>query len=196
MAIYVRQSFERLQRFREFHLVIPEFQRGRVWTTNQQAVYLSRLMRGIPAGTFLLWERDYRGPLLLIDGQQRSVAMGIPSLGSPVPMWLDFVAWQDGAPVFWTDSRPTNFVHAYSVHDVGESTTKTLERLGDRSAGGALNPEDTILVRAIETLRDVTIHTITLPHEADDQFVRETFEAINQGGTPWTDLGSSRAGEK
>ena len=41
----------------EFHeYILPEFQRGYVWTPKQVKEYLTSLYRGYPTGSFLIWK--------------------------------------------------------------------------------------------------------------------------------------------
>lgn len=56
--------------------ISPDFQRGVVWTTEQQIRYIEYLLSGGKSGRELYWncvgwESDYRGPYQLVDGKQR-----------------------------------------------------------------------------------------------------------------------------
>jgi hypothetical protein len=54
----------------------PDFQRGHVWTPEQQTAYVEFCLRGGSSGREILfncvgWESDYRGPFVIVDGKQR-----------------------------------------------------------------------------------------------------------------------------
>lgn len=58
----------------------PEFQRGHVWTYDQQVAYLEFTIRGGYTGKDIYfncpgWGADYRGPFVLVDGKQRLTAV-------------------------------------------------------------------------------------------------------------------------
>jgi hypothetical protein len=54
----------------------PEFQRGHVWTEEQQIAYVEFKLRGGLGSDRILfncpgWMSDFRGPFVLVDGKQR-----------------------------------------------------------------------------------------------------------------------------
>ena len=54
----------------------PDFQRGHVWTPDQQIAYVEYILRGGQSGRDLYfncpgWQADYRGPYVIVDGKQR-----------------------------------------------------------------------------------------------------------------------------
>lgn len=58
----------------------PEFQRGHVWTEEQQVAYVEfKLSGGIGSNEILFnctgWMDDFRGPFVLVDGKQRIEAV-------------------------------------------------------------------------------------------------------------------------
>lgn len=58
----------------------PDFQRGHVWTEDQQRAYVEFKLQGGRAGSLILfncvgWSSDYRGPFVLVDGKQRIEAV-------------------------------------------------------------------------------------------------------------------------
>lgn len=62
---------------RTFHL--PRWQRGQVWTPEQQVAFAETVWAGLPFQPVLLWEQDAPGGarrLIVLDGQQRLSAMG------------------------------------------------------------------------------------------------------------------------
>jgi uncharacterized protein with ParB-like and HNH nuclease domain len=57
-------------------LIIPEYQRGYVWTPNQQIAYMEYILKGGESGRDILfnnpsWQAAYDQPTELFDGQQR-----------------------------------------------------------------------------------------------------------------------------
>lgn len=58
----------------------PEFQRGHVWTEEQQIAYVEFCLKGGRSGkdiyiNFMGYMDDFRGPILLVDGLQRITAV-------------------------------------------------------------------------------------------------------------------------
>jgi uncharacterized protein with ParB-like and HNH nuclease domain len=58
----------------------PEFQRGHVWTKEQQIAFCEFLIRGGHTGRDIIfncrgWQRNYEGPMYLVDGLQRLTAI-------------------------------------------------------------------------------------------------------------------------
>lgn len=57
--------------------VLPSWQRGSVWNTNQKIALIESMWRGIPIGTYTYNQTEHQGRMdnLLIDGQQRLSAI-------------------------------------------------------------------------------------------------------------------------
>ncbi len=58
----------------------PDFQRGHVWTREQQIAYVEYIIRGGSSGKELYfncvgWQGSYKGPFVLVDGKQRLTAV-------------------------------------------------------------------------------------------------------------------------
>lgn len=58
----------------------PEFQRGHVWTREQQIAFCEFLIRGGESGRTIIfncrgWMNDFKGPMYLVDGLQRITAI-------------------------------------------------------------------------------------------------------------------------
>lgn len=80
-------------------LILPEFQRGYVWKSDQVKGYLESLYRGYPSGSFLIWKTanpglargaDTRAPgifNLILDGQQRLTSVYTLVKGEPPPFY-------------------------------------------------------------------------------------------------------------
>jgi hypothetical protein len=76
----------------------PDFQRAHVWTREQQTAYVEYVMRGGQAACELYfncvgWNRDWRGPFVIVDGKQRMEAVlrflrgDVPAFGKTLPEW-------------------------------------------------------------------------------------------------------------
>src|SRR5437773_55094 len=79
------------------HLILPEFQRGYVWTRDQVRSYVTSLYRGYPSGSFLIWRTPNPGRVrgmdepdsdvvyynLILDGQQRLTSLFTLMYGEP-----------------------------------------------------------------------------------------------------------------
>jgi hypothetical protein len=84
-------------------LILPEFQRGYVWTRQQVREYVSSLYRGYPSGSFLIWRTPDPGKIrgsdhidddarvfqLILDGQQRLTSIYTVIKGEPPPFYED-----------------------------------------------------------------------------------------------------------
>jgi hypothetical protein len=60
----------------------PDFQRGHVWTADQQAAYVEYILRGGMSGRDIYfncagWGGTYKGPFVLVDGKQRLEAVSL-----------------------------------------------------------------------------------------------------------------------
>lgn len=78
----------------------PDFQRGHVWTEEQQVAYVEYILRGGTSGKELYfncpgWSRGFRGPYVIVDGKQRLHAVRrfmrgeIPAFGYTVDQYAD-----------------------------------------------------------------------------------------------------------
>jgi len=80
--------------------ILPEFQRGYVWTREQVKEYLSSLYREYPTGSFLIWKTPNPGLVrgagadndggafqLILDGQQRLTSIYTLVKGEPPPFY-------------------------------------------------------------------------------------------------------------
>lgn len=81
-------------------LILPEFQRGYVWTDKQVREYLGSLYKGYPTGSFLIWKTPNPGATrgssgdsdgsvfqLILDGQQRLTSVYALATGAPPPFY-------------------------------------------------------------------------------------------------------------
>lgn len=83
------------------HLILPEFQRGYVWTRDQVREFAHSLYRGYPTGSFLIWKTPNPGKIrgaeaptsdaayfnLILDGQQRLTSIYTLINGTPPPFY-------------------------------------------------------------------------------------------------------------
>lgn len=58
----------------------PDFQRGHVWTENQQIKYIEHILKGGKTGKVIYfnhtgWNKDYKGDYVCVDGLQRLTAI-------------------------------------------------------------------------------------------------------------------------
>jgi hypothetical protein len=88
---------ELIGQIKKGELLLPEFQRGYVWSRNQVRAFVRSLYRGHPTGHLLIW-KTYKPPktrgdakigdsysLLLLDGQQRLTTLYTLFEGKPPP---------------------------------------------------------------------------------------------------------------
>jgi hypothetical protein len=81
-------------------LILPEFQRGYVWSRDQVRSFLNSLYRGYPTGSFLIWKTptppkvrgdsfsdDSKSYRLILDGQQRLTSIYVLVKGEPPPFY-------------------------------------------------------------------------------------------------------------
>jgi hypothetical protein len=81
----VNQSWDHLENWIERHLemgldIDPDFQRGHVWTEDQQRAFVEFGLQGGQGSNELRyncvgWMGDFRGPFVLVDGKQRLEAV-------------------------------------------------------------------------------------------------------------------------
>src|SRR3990170_2674360 len=105
-----------IQDIEKNRLILPEFQRGYVWTSTQVRKYLASLYRGYPTGSFLIWKTPNPGLVrgassdtdggafqLILDGQQRLTSLYTLLKGEPPP----FYDWPRQSTSSWMGSCPS-----------------------------------------------------------------------------------------
>ncbi len=109
----VRSIQDLLSQIRRGEILLPEFQRGYVWSRDQVRGLIQSLYRKHPMGHLLLWKTYKPSPvrggkaredgqsLLLLDGQQRLTSLHVLFEGEappfrPEPMGEDGVRSADG----------------------------------------------------------------------------------------------------
>jgi uncharacterized protein with ParB-like and HNH nuclease domain len=91
---------ELLREIEKRELILPEFQRGFVWTQAKVKNYIESIYRNYPTGHFLIWktykpqkhrgdtnETDTQYNRLILDGQQRLTALYTVFKGEPPPFF-------------------------------------------------------------------------------------------------------------
>jgi hypothetical protein len=91
---------ELLSEVKKGELILPEFQRGFVWSAKKVKDYIESIYRKYPTGHFLIWKtytpQKYRGDAhdpsikyyrLILDGQQRLTALYAVFKGEPPPFF-------------------------------------------------------------------------------------------------------------
>lgn len=89
-----------IKEIRHGALILPEFQRGYVWSRDQVRSFLNSLYRGYPTGSFLIWKTptppkvrgdepsdDSKSYRLILDGQQRLTSIYVLVEGEPPPFY-------------------------------------------------------------------------------------------------------------
>jgi hypothetical protein len=73
---------ELIEKIQDNELVLPDIQRGFVWKPWQIENLWDSLLRGFPAGSIIVNERDDSNNIELLDGQQRttSIALGFADI--------------------------------------------------------------------------------------------------------------------
>ena len=78
----------------------PEFQRGHVWTAQQQIDFCEFLIRGGESGRDIIfnckgWQHNFEGPLYLVDGLQRLTAVRAMMRGEVPVFGRSFLEYED-----------------------------------------------------------------------------------------------------
>lgn len=78
----------------------PEFQRGHVWTREQQIAYCEFIVRGGETGRTIIfnckgWMKDFKGPMYLVDGLQRLTALRAMLKGDVPVFGSSFLSYED-----------------------------------------------------------------------------------------------------
>lgn len=91
---------ELISEIRRGSMILPEFQRGYVWSKTKVREYLASLYKGYPTGNFLIWKTPNPGVVrgavadhdagsfqLILDGQQRLTSVYALITGTPPPFY-------------------------------------------------------------------------------------------------------------
>ena len=126
----------------------PPFQRGYVWTPEQKTAYVEFcLMGGISGNTVYFncpgWQRDFRGPMQIVDGKQRLSAV------------MDFM--DGGVPIFgghyigdFEDKMdPMKYRFIVCVNDLADPAEVVRWYLALNTGGAIHTPEEIARVRKL-----------------------------------------------
>jgi Protein of unknown function DUF262 len=190
---------------RDGQLILPEFQRGYIWTPTQVREYLQSLYKGYPTGSFLIWETPnpgkFRGTAaepnmkyfkLILDGQQRLTSIYVLLEGKAPPYYesekLYFDIWFDLLTEDFAYYKPTimkdkvNWISVTEFFKIG---------LGDfiEPAGDEV-PEETLRFRRqnlrklnqLDKVRTYLYYLKTVTEREIDKVVM-IFNLVNSKGT-------------
>lgn len=98
--------------------IVPDFQRGHVWTPEQRSRYVEFRLRGGESGRDIMWNhpswRDGEGGVLqLVDGLQRLTAVRgflrneVPAFGSLFREYTDKMSWTAYDFIFYVNDLKT-----------------------------------------------------------------------------------------
>ncbi len=117
----------------------PDFQRAHVWTSAQQTAYVEYILQGGTSGCELYfncagWQKDWRGPYVIVDGKQRLEAVRrfmrgeIPAFGALRPEYAD---------------EPDMLIARFSWNIAAlETRAEVLEWYLNFNAGGTVHTQD------------------------------------------------------
>ena len=204
----VKSVQDLLDQIEKDEILLPEFQRGYVWTRDQVRGLMQSLYRKHPSGHLLVWS-TYRPSvaraggtstaghsLLLLDGQQRLTTLFVlfrgraPRFYEGESLFFDlYFNIQTEEFRFWQKSLMAKNPAWLSVHDfLRDGLSALLEQLDQY-------PEDhrAILqsnLARLSKLDSVRNYTYTVDKVSGDDFevaeVVEIFNRINKAGTPLT----------
>lgn len=204
----VRTIAELLNQIRRKEILLPEFQRGYVWNSDQVRGLIQSLYRKHPTGHLLIWKTYKPSPvrggtaakeghsLLLLDGQQRMTSLYVLFEGEPPPFYegeeLFFNLYfnvQTEEFRFWQKTIMEQNPAWISVHDFLRqglaSVLEGLEALPEEQ--GDLLRKNLSRLSRLEQIREYS-YTVDLlsgeEHTVDD--VVDIFNRVNKAGTPLT----------
>ena len=189
-------------------ILLPEFQRGYVWSSDQVRAFVHSLYRKHPTGHFLMWKTSrptrVRGgevsqeghSLLLLDGQQRLTSLFVLFEGEPPPFYEGeslffnlYFNMQTEEFRFWQKNMMEGSPDWISVHAfLKEGLHSYLERLP------TFDPELQALVQSnlarltrLDAIRNYSYQVDQLSNEdLTTEQVVEIFNRVNSAGTPLT----------
>ena len=191
-----------IKEIRKGGLILPEFQRGYVWTYTQVREYLASLYRGYPTGSFLIWKTPNPGVVrgkpvedaafqLILDGQQRLTSVYTLVTGEPPPFYegenLYFNIYYNVMTEEFSyykknvmkDSQEWLPVSPFLQHGLGDYL----------KAGGPVSPEQREFLfnffdrlQQLDAIRSYTYYLDVLSQREMDEVVR-IFNYVNSKGT-------------
>ncbi len=204
----VRSISELLDQIRRGEILLPEFQRGYVWNSDQVRGLIQSLYRKHPTGHLLVW-KTYRPSLvrgahvpenghslLLLDGQQRLTSLYVLFEGKAPPFYEGeslhhnlYFNIQTEEFRFWNKSLMHQNPAWVSVHEVlNKGLDSILEEMDQL-------PDETREVyqrnlKRLSRLNQIRDYTYTVDVLSGDEFtvdeVVDIFNRVNKAGTPLT----------
>ncbi|MDE0006635.1 MAG: DUF262 domain-containing protein [Rhodospirillaceae bacterium] len=204
----VRTIQDLLSQINRGEILLPEFQRGYVWSRGQVRALMQSLYRKHPTGHLLIW-RTYKPSLvrgtdaprdghslLLLDGQQRLTTLYVlfkgeaPRFYEGESLFFDLhFNVQTEEFRFWQKSRMERNPAWIGVHEfLNEGLTALLGRLND------LDEDRRLIIQAnlprLSDLDRIRDYTYTVDQVSGDDFnlddVVDIFNRVNSSGTPLT----------
>lgn len=184
------------------HVVLPEFQRGYVWSRDQVRRLFDSLYRRYPIGGLLVWVTEAKtaikrgqGPVtpgivkLLLDGQQRMTTLYGVARGKP-PRFFDGDDRVFTGLRFHLGSETFAFYQKIKMQDdplwidVSELLASGFEELGALLEPGSVPPEYVGRLLSLKGILDfdLHVHEVTGPEKTVDVVVN-IFNRVNSGGT-------------
>jgi hypothetical protein len=195
-----------IRSIRDKDLVLPEFQRGYVWSKEQVKGYLDSLYRGYPTGSFLIWKTPNPGLIrgkvdndtgafeLILDGQQRLTSIYALVQGKAPPFY-------EGEKLYFDlcfNVRTEEFSYYKKMQMAGQVEWLRVTPFFQMGLGGYLGPsgpcseEDRKFLweflprlTQLDKVRDYTYYLDTLTEKEMETVVR-IFNLVNSKGTPLT----------
>lgn len=196
-----RSGGRHLRELAEMDLHLPPWQRGQVWTGEQQRALCRALWRGLPVAPILLWEqrtdsakvadpkhRDgyrYVGATrtVVLDGQQRLAALGVPMRrwdGVPLVLPEAYLDLEDGT---WKAEPMAGLPHALTMLAVTDPFGAG--RIFWSAQGEAERRLMRLWCEAAEYSGRPDLMTYTIPSSTCREEVIEIYRSWNAPGTPF-----------
>jgi len=118
----------------------PDFQRGHVWTEQQQIAFMEYIFKGGTANLTLYfnhpgWMKDWKGKMVLVDGLQRLTAC-LNFLNNKIKIFGYFFNE-------FEDRLHSNYYLIFNVNDL-ETRKETLNWYLEMNTGGTVHSEEAI----------------------------------------------------
>lgn len=204
----VRSIHDLLSQIRRGEILLPEFQRGYVWSRNQVRGLVQSLYRKHPTGHLLIWKTYKPSPvrggaaredghsLLLLDGQQRLTSLHVLFEGEAPPFYegeslffdLHFNI-QTEEFRFWQKTLMNKNPAWMSVHEfLSQGLGVMLEKLDElEEEQRELIQQNLSRLSRLDQIRD---YTYTVDQVSGDEFtvedVVDIFNRVNKAGTTLT----------
>lgn len=185
--------------------ILPEFQRGYVWTPKQVKEFLTSMYRGYPTGSFLIWKTpesqksrgdstnsDNKFYRLILDGQQRLTSLYALFRGVPPPFYegetLYFNIYFNTDTEEFTYYMPskmkdsTEWIPVTEFLQVGD-VGKFIEKYSDQPEAMAYYLTNLTKLNRLAAIKDYEYHLDEIS-ELNINEVVEVFNLVNSSGTP------------